>query len=191
MKLFSPYKIFVERKRIFYNLYDKQLISLLMAKVTSQTNVFQRYCMKKADKMCFAQAKCNHRRKWKKNGNARSKTEKRGTLDEALLNAKFSIGLMRNFCQLLFIYLFYKLQEVPASFSVTIKNVLTSLEISAFTGTNIFLLTLVHSSKKGPECFVYIELAPRHFTARVKEKITSKEVQKICWQSIWNSHENL
>lgn len=69
-------------------------------------------------------------------------------MDEALLNAKFSIGLMRNFCELLFIYLFYKLQEVPASFSVMIKNVLTSLEISAFTSTNIFLLTLVHSSKK-------------------------------------------
>lgn len=124
------------------------------------------------------------KKKMEKNGKACSQTEKRGALDEALLNAKFSIGLMRNFCELLSIYLFYKLQEVPGSFSITIKNVLTSLEISAFTSTNIFLLTLVHSSEKDPECFVYIELAPWHFTAKVKEKITSKEVQETCWQSI-------
>lgn len=38
-----------------------------MAKVTSQTNVFQWCCMKKkTGKMCFAQAKYNQKRKLKK-----------------------------------------------------------------------------------------------------------------------------
>lgn len=47
---------------------------------------------------------------------------------------------------------------------------------NAFSSTDKFLLTLVHFSKKCPDGFVFIELAPWHFTARVKEKSETLEI---------------
>lgn len=94
-------------KKIYYNIYDEQLISLLMAKVTSQTNVFQWCCMKKKNQVRCVLPKLNIIKKenWKK-GNVCNWTDKKGGLDEALSKAKFSIRLMRNFCEFLYACLF-------------------------------------------------------------------------------------
>lgn len=110
-------------------------------------------------------------------GNICSRRGKTSGLDEVLLSPNFSIGLMRNFYEVLF--LFHKLPGVAGIFSVLIKNILTSLEMLLIA--QIFLTwSLTLPSKKTPEFFVYIELALWHSNARTKEELTLKQEPETC-----------